>query len=300
MEEKIVSKLGRTFFVNKNEDKHFKDVLTHKSYQLRNLCFLRKCCPIRPIIIDVGAHIGENTIEYATWASKVYGFEPCISSFNLALKNIYYNQHHWNKKKWWWYLNSKGSLDMTARVNVYNVGLGNKKENVKMRHYTNSGHTQISEKGNELVKIKTLDSYNYDAVDIIKMDVEGYELFVLEGAKQTIERCRPVIQLEVNETHLKNFNVKPEQLFNFFNDIDDYLFVSYKGALMEGYYKGSIGVSDYFFIPGDLYDVLDKKVLAEVRLSDRDRYRCGLIRNSRFYEWYKDVVINEDKILLRR
>ena len=81
------------------------------------------------------------------------------------------------------------------------------------------------EKGTETIQVKTLDSYNFKNVDIIKMDVEGYELFALEGARETIERCLPVVQLEILENNLKSFNVKPEQLFDFFKDIENGLSV---------------------------------------------------------------------------
>lgn len=298
--EQIINDIDRTFFVNADEDKFFKEKFGGRPYQLRNLKFLRKCCPVKPVIIDVGMHIGQNTIEYATWASEVHGFEPCKSSFELAKKNIECNQQHWSKDKYWWYLNSPGSLQLTGKVKLYNVGLGNKNENVYLEHSKNTGHNKIVIKPNnnsEMVEIRILDSYKFNNIDIIKIDVEGYELFVLEGAKNTIKRCRPVIQLEVNENHLKNFNVTPEQLFEFFDD--NYVFCSYKGTLMQDYYVSSIGVSDYFFIPGDLYDVLDKKVLMEQKLMNREKFKTGLIRNSRFYEVYDDVVMKGDKIKLR-
>lgn len=295
---RVTSEIGRKFYINKS-DTHLVDRLEKKPYQMRNLRFVRKCCPVKPVIVDVGMHIGENTIEYATWASEVHGFEPCKESFDFAQKNVNYNKKYYSKKKYWFYLNSRASLEMTGNVFLYNVGLGSTEEVKGFKFDNNTGHSRFSDTGTENVQVKTLDSYNFKSVDIIKIDVEGYELFVLQGARETIKRCHPVIQLEIIESNLNAFGIKPEQLFNFFKSLDDYLFVSYKGALVEGYYKGGIGVSDYFFIPGDLYDVLDKKVLAEQDLLNREKFKCGLLRNSRFYEWYDDVVMKEDKIKLR-
>jgi len=48
--------------------------------------------------------------------------------------------------------------------------------------------------------MKTLDSFAFDSVDIIKIDAEGYELPVLQGAKKTILRNKPWIQIEGNKS----------------------------------------------------------------------------------------------------
>ena len=48
----------------------------------------------------------------------------------------------------------------------------------------------------QIVRTKTLDSYGFENIAFIKIDVEGHELQVLEGATETIARCRPTILLE--------------------------------------------------------------------------------------------------------
>ena len=48
---------------------------------------------------------------------------------------------------------------------------------------------------------RTLDSYGFSNVGFIKIDVEGFEAAVLAGARDTILRERPVMQIELEEQH---------------------------------------------------------------------------------------------------
>ena len=45
--------------------------------------------------------------------------------------------------------------------------------------------------------IKTMDSYQLEQIDFIKIDVDGYEDLLLQGAKETIANNSPVINIEM-------------------------------------------------------------------------------------------------------
>ena len=62
----------------------------------------------------------------------------------------------------------------------------------------NTGATHISNKLDEanLVELKKLDDYEYNNVDFIKIDVEGFENQVVLGAKETLIRNKPIIIVE--------------------------------------------------------------------------------------------------------
>jgi FkbM family methyltransferase len=51
------------------------------------------------------------------------------------------------------------------------------------------------------VEARTLDSFAFDDVDLIKVDVEGHERSVLTGASETIRRCRPTLLVEIEQRH---------------------------------------------------------------------------------------------------
>jgi hypothetical protein len=63
--------------------------------------------------------------------------------------------------------------------------------------------------------MRTIDSYGFDDVDFIKIDVEGAELGVLRGAKETIKRCRPAVQMEIMEKQCNLFGYTPQDLYDF-------------------------------------------------------------------------------------
>jgi hypothetical protein len=70
------------------------------------------------------------------------------------------------------------------------------------------------------VPARTIDSYNFEEVDAIKIDVEGTEMFVIEGAKDTIDRCRPSVQVEIVPKQCAQYGYNPQDLYDFFAQRD--------------------------------------------------------------------------------
>jgi hypothetical protein len=62
----------------------------------------------------------------------------------------------------------------------------------------NSGHSHIDPAsfGAGETEVVTLDSLNFEVVDYMKIDCEGFEYRVLQGAEQTVKRCRPIVVVE--------------------------------------------------------------------------------------------------------
>jgi len=106
---------------------------------------------------------------------------------------------------------SRTLLDGKENTNFYNCALGEQNcfENLYKCTTGNIGWNTILTKdpkqddgftnhmAKELINLKTLDSFNFDQVDFMKIDVEGYERSVLNGGWQTIVRHRPHIMIEV-------------------------------------------------------------------------------------------------------
>lgn len=115
---------------------------------------------------------------------KVYAFEPNNLMFECAKKTI--------------------ELNNLTNVELSNLALGHVNGYCSLRHIDNQGRemgprSEIIEHGGDSQMI-TLDTHipKDIKIDLIHLDTEGYELKILDGAKELIERDKPVIVLEID------------------------------------------------------------------------------------------------------
>lgn len=135
------------------------------------------------VVVDVGAHIGTDVIPLAKEVGphgQVFAFEPQAPVCAILSKNA--EQNH---------------LD---NVQTFNVALGSGTGTASLppinyEEVRNFGGIAL-EQGDE-VPVASLDQFiTLTRCDLMKIDVEGMERQVLEGARETIARCRPVIYVE--------------------------------------------------------------------------------------------------------
>lgn len=133
-------------------------------------------------VVDVGAHIGTVTIPYAQFvgdSGRVYAFEPQQKIYAELLSNLYLNKIN----------------NVTAIRKAVGNSFGEIEMAVPPRN--NEGATGFGKNG-ELVPLIPLDSLRLKDISFIKIDVEGAEKMVLEGARQTITREKPVMYIEIS------------------------------------------------------------------------------------------------------
>jgi FkbM family methyltransferase len=97
-------------------------------------------------------------------------------------------------------------------------------------------HADFAHARDQLVPLQTLDSYEFDGVSLIKIDVEGHEYSVIEGAEKTIESSRPALLVEIEQRHIDR-------------PIAD-VFKKIEGLGYQGFYVGGDGLT-----PLDNFDV---------------------------------------------
>ena len=150
------------------------------------------------IAIDVGCKIGEYTKCLINDFDKIYSFDM-RNKMRIKNPNVTFLQ------------NALG--DCETNVSYNNAVIDNK---VNSKHKT--------------TRQKTLDSYEFDHVDHIKIDVEGHELKVLQGAIKTLEKCKPTILIEQNKMVEKHSKGKMYDALDFLLD-NDYQLVDYNGMI---------------------------------------------------------------------
>lgn len=154
------------------------------------------------IFLDIGGHIGTTSLPYSRLFSSVYVYEPNKSNFNSLLKNIEFNN--------------------CTNIIAKNIGVLNTNTKGKIiKHGKNSGCFYLKESNEKdaITMIKLDDENISGQVDFIKVDTEGSELYVLEGAKNLIIKYKPLIQVETNNSSKKFFNYEKKKIFDFLFEI---------------------------------------------------------------------------------
>jgi FkbM family methyltransferase len=153
-------------------------------YQNRYRWYVYNHIPRKRVMIDIGANIGIFARPSAEQFEHVICFEPVLKNFEVLQKNLE-NYHN---------------------VELHNLGISDKDQTAIFELQTlKCGHTkQVAEfvANPEFEQhtghLTTLDQFNFQSVDWIKIDVEGFENAVLEGSQDTIQRNRPWLLIEDN------------------------------------------------------------------------------------------------------
>lgn len=142
--------------------------------------------------IDVGANLGDYTYALARLAPRVEAFEPlprCAAVIEAA---------------------------RLPGVRVHRVALsdreGRRTLHVPVREgHADTGRASFLDPGGTTehtrVPVRTLDSYGFDDVGLIKIDVEGHESAVLAGAAETLRTCMPVLIVEIEQRHRRDCGI---------------------------------------------------------------------------------------------
>lgn len=184
------------------------------AYQAKKQLRCMDFCPTdrRRVAIDVGGHCGTWSWNLAHWFEKVEAFEPVAEHRECFEKNV-----------------------TRPNVTLHPYALGDREGMISIvTEDGSSGNSFIKGKGT--IPMKTLDSFGFENVDFIKIDVEGAEDFVLRGGEQMIERWKPVVVVEQKRSmSQERFGLKPLSAVKFLIDL--------------GYKVADEISGDYFLVP---------------------------------------------------
>jgi FkbM family methyltransferase len=204
-----------------------------RGYQsLDELIILDKLLKPSMTFVDIGANQGEYTIFAAKRLTqgKVFAFEPLQNIYNHLQENIALNQFN--------------------NIITYNYALSDKNgyatmftsKDLEIHHSFNEGLSSLFKSNYrateiEKVKITVFDQIVNDEkikkIDLIKIDVEGAELLVLEGGICSIKRDNPMILLEINDDAFESAGYTTKELIGFLKNLQYRFYqISYRGNII--------------------------------------------------------------------
>jgi len=161
-------------------------------YQGKKQALALEWCKQFRVAVDVGAHVGLWSYYLAKQFREVHAFEPVAAHRECFLANR-----------------------IGGNVVLHDCALGETAGSVSMKTSpTSSGDTSVAEHsmlakvgGPGDIAMRRLDEFDLQEVDFVKIDCEGYELFVLRGAEDTLKRCKPCVIVEQKPGHAQNFGL---------------------------------------------------------------------------------------------
>jgi FkbM family methyltransferase len=159
-------------------------------------------------VVDIGGHIGYYSLmasKRAGETGKVIAFEPVKRTHKRFTENIALNNVTNIELQHQALFNSTEELEIYVGSDV-NWGMSSFKQ-----HEDSDGKTERikAEPFDEFVKRHPLEK-----IDVIKMDAEGSEPYILEGMKESLEKFKPMLLIEIDEDPLRLINMNKEEFMN--------------------------------------------------------------------------------------
>lgn len=213
--------------------------------------FAERIAPLVPrdgVIADIGAHSGQFTKLFARLVQKgdVYAFEPGGYALSILRPVVWLRRLH--------------------NVTIIPTGLSDKPGEeilnvpLKKSGAVGFGLAHIGEElsGRDVlsqrITLTTLDRFvieqGLSRLDFVKADTEGWEPYLLRGARKTIAKFRPSVLIEVSEKQLAQSGSTPQEIFEIFAPLGYCIFKTFES---EGYRLHPVtdydGGADYLFVP---------------------------------------------------
>lgn len=146
------------------------------------------------VYVDVGSNIGTTVWLYARQAKRIVAFEPIPHLAQVIRDSI--------------------QVSKSNNIELRQVAIGETTGELSM---VNSNNAIVSRStGADTIKVKTntldLELINEPRIDLLKIDVEGFEWRVLQGAEVTLRNKRPRLLIEIHPANLTQFGDRAEQV----------------------------------------------------------------------------------------
>jgi FkbM family methyltransferase len=177
------------------------------------LPFLARKIPKGAVVFDIGANIGTWSLILSLAVrenGKIMAFEPTKATYDVLSLNI--------------------ALDPNVNISAFQYALSKDNGTIRLYHDVDSSRNSIGKTRSdsavdyEEVQTRTLDrvasELSLHKLDFIKVDVEGAEPFVFEGARTTLKQYKPVILFEVNPPALAELGFSYDSSWQILKDLN--------------------------------------------------------------------------------
>lgn len=191
------------------------------------------------VVFDIGANVGIfslSLIRHCPSIRKIYAFEPIPETYSKMLKNLSLN--HDPKQI------SPYNMGLSNAVGAFTFYLPGENEAASLQPVTDEFYLQESidgvytghQKSRKVsCEVSTLDEFvqanPQDRIDLLKIDVEGNEKFVLEGASSVLRTYQPVVYAEMLRKHAARFHYHPNDIIKFMHSLGYQCYVCVQGRL---------------------------------------------------------------------
>lgn len=211
-------------------------LLSSGEFERKEMELCREYISETGVVIDIGANIGLHSIYFSKLAKNgcVIALEPSLATFGVMVKNL-------------------ANIGNVLPINLAASSQGGMAD---FFHASDNAYSSlIDTKRKEIVSVRKVPCMTVDdlvsglrleAVDFVKIDVEGLEFAVLQGMAAVIAKFRPVIFCEIYRG--KSSNPRPDETVRFLMDKGYRALVVRQGKLTD-YEKHEDAFFNYLFLP---------------------------------------------------
>jgi FkbM family methyltransferase len=200
------------------------EILNFGNYEKTDADMICRLVPNGAHVLDIGANVGWYSILLGkrSPSNQIWAFEPIPKTHAYLEKNL--------------------SLNSIKNVKAHRLGFSDKEADLKFYYYAggsgNASSAKLAE-GEALEEIachvQPLDAFMQGkdfSIDFIKCDVEGAELMVFKGARQTLEKHQPIVFSEMLRKWSAKFSYHPNEIIALFSGLGYRCFTA-EGAVLK-------------------------------------------------------------------
>lgn len=156
---------------------------------------------VNDIFVDCGAYVGDS-IEHFLWHrdgvfKKIIAFEPDKGNFSAMKKRIGRLIEEWNIRE--------------ENINLYNCALGNENSIKSIESYADNnglGSKLVDAvESQDVCQVVTIDETIQEPITFLKADIESYEYKMLEGAKDSIAKWKPLLAICIYHNAIDMYSI---------------------------------------------------------------------------------------------